>query len=124
MCTEQELCLFGWNAVEWTAIGNVVIGLGTIAMAVAAFATFRTQNSVERLQKRLNWLTASLESHSALQMRLEAEKAGKPAVWWDPTHAGAGKKHYPTEPRHMANARVDTAHIFVPERLRWRPDAE
>jgi hypothetical protein len=75
-------------AVNWTAVGAI----GTwIAAGVGGYITYL----VWRANKRLTWLTGSMEAYQMKQLQLEASKHPDiKLIWWDPEiepwpHTGA-----------------------------------
>ena len=100
--------------INWNEVAAIATAIATGVMALFAIMAWR-------LQKKLNWLTGALESHSTLQLRLLAEREKKPVVWWDPTFQGGCKKKWPEQPKHLDNALVETVYVGLPPHLRTRP---
>lgn len=101
----------------------LIAACATVGIFIFAFAQWaatdrfgrsaeRTDKKLEELQERLNYLTASLETHSLLQLRIAAKQAGIPAVWFDPT------KEAVTYGQHGTLAELVKIRIFLPEQLR------
>ena len=91
---------------------NEVIAIFTV---VVAFFTYL----VWRVYRRIEWLTGAMESHSALQLRLEAAKLvlpnGQPVrvVWWDPDIESP-----PVTPEHGKDAQINQVYLYLPPHLR------
>lgn len=74
---------------------------------------------VWRVYIRIAWLTGAMETHSLLQVRLEASKAvsqsGQPVkvVWWDPD-----VEKPPVVPEHNKEAQLDQIYLYLPQHLR------
>ncbi|MBO6519439.1 MAG: hypothetical protein JJ900_01000 [Rhodospirillales bacterium] len=105
--------------MPWELVFAGVVAVST-AVNVVLFLKFYRQ-SID-LQKRMNWYTGSIESYARTELRLHAEQAGKEIVWWDPSYSGDGKKVWPQEFRHNADARVDKVFIGLPPHLRKNPE--
>jgi hypothetical protein len=115
--------------ISTSVLALIVTAIATIVMAFAAIASWRVSGRLEdmqqrliELQKRANWLTGALESHSAVNMRLSAEKQGKKVIWWDPTNDGPIKRPPPARPTHLESALSDTVYVYVPPEDRRYPD--
>jgi len=62
---------------DWNAITSIGTWLGAIAATVIGYLVWRTN-------KRIEWLTGSMESYQMKQLQLEAKKSsGVELVWWD-----------------------------------------
>jgi hypothetical protein len=99
---------------DWNKIAAVLAAIATVVMAFYAVLTWR-------LQKQLTWWTGALESHSTIQLRMLAQKEGKPVVWWDPTHDDPSRKTWPENPNHRDAALVDTVYVGLPLHMRRNP---
>jgi hypothetical protein len=99
---------------DWNKIAAIISVCATIVTVAFAWLTLR-------IQKQVTWLTGALESHSTLQVRLQAERENKPVVWWDPTFEGGCKKNWPEQPKHLDNALVKTVYVGLPPHLRKKP---
>ncbi len=86
-----------------------------VLTAVIALFTFL----VWRVYRRIEWLTGAMESHSVLQLRLEAAKVvnsdGQPCrvVWWDPDIEPT-----PSTPQHGQEAQLNQIYLYIPPHLR------
>lgn len=103
------------------AVFSVVTSLATVAIA---YLTYKTGVLAERslgitaelvaMNQRQNWFTGSMESHSALMLRIEAARGvnGKSieTLWWDPTIEKA-----PIKREHGKPAQLGPIYLFVPE---------
>ncbi len=117
------------NAERWTAAATVAIALATIASVVVTVLLMRAQdritdiqNRLVELQRRNNWLTGALESHSSWTLRLRAEELKKRIIWWDPTHDGPEKKAPPNSAGHLKPVENGTVYFYLPPELRRFPD--
>ena len=65
--------------------GEIAIGvLSLIIVFSFAMSQYLINLKLLRLNERLVWFTGSMESHSALMLRLEAKKQGVRTIWWNP----------------------------------------
>jgi hypothetical protein len=84
-----------------------------ILTAVIAFFTYL----VWLVYDRIAWLTGSMESHSALMVRLEAARAASgqaiEVIWWDPTI-----EPFPFTGAHGQLAKLERIYIGIPPKHR------
>jgi hypothetical protein len=91
---------------------NVIIAVLTAVIALFTFLVWR-------VYRRIEWLTGAMETHSALQLRLEAAKVISPngqqvrVVWWDPDIAPP-----PVTPEHGKEAEINQVYLYLPPKLR------
>ena len=82
----------------------------TLVIAVFTFLVWR-------VYERMAWLTGAMETHSDLQLRIEALRGihGKPIrlVWWDTTF-----KDTPTKKEHGQEIDLSTIYISLPREMR------
>lgn len=65
--------------------GEIAIGvLSLIIVFSFAMSQYLINLKLLQLNERLIWFTGSMESHSALMLRLEAKKQGVRTIWWNP----------------------------------------
>lgn len=120
----------GMSAVTWTALATVVMAIAAIGSACVGYQLWKSQDRVidiqsrlSELQRRANWLSGALESHSEVMLRLKAEELGKTVIWWDPTHDGLIKQRPPIDRAHAQIARTDEpVYLYVPLEQRRNPD--
>ena len=120
---------WGLSVGAWTALATVVMAFtaaGSLWVSVLLMQSqarvLDMQNRLIELQSRANWLSGALESHSELNLRLNAEQHGKGVVWWDPTHDGPEKKRPLSTPVHGESATLGTVYVYVPQENRRYPD--
>jgi len=83
--------------------------LATIAtLAIAIIAAL-----VWKINKRVEWLSGAMESHSALMLRLEAENRGIELEWWDPSI-----EEFPREGQHGEPCKIQKIYIGIDPKLR------
>ena len=104
------MCDLNWNAVA--AIGTWV---GAIAAVVIGLLVWRSN-------KRVEWLTGSMESYQMKQLQLDAKKQkqdGVKLVWWDPTIAP-----WPHSEAHGEEVETTTIYLGIPVPYRRGPFAK
>ena len=79
--------------------GQVIIGvINLILFGVLAFFAHLINQRLVQIQEEVLWYTGSMESYSAMMMRLEAKKQGVPVVWWNPEEGMSASKWPSTGP--------------------------
>ena len=63
--------------------------------------------------ERIEWLTGAMETHSDLQMRIEAKNAKIDLIWWDPSI-----EPFPTSAEHGKPINLNEIYCGLPPRLR------
>jgi hypothetical protein len=90
-------------SVNWTAIGAI----GTwVAAGVGGAISYL----VWRANRRLTWLTGSMEAYQMKQLQLEASKhPGVKLVWWDPEI-----EPWPHSGTHGEEVKTTTIYLGIP----------
>ena len=98
-----------------TVISTVVSAAAAVVVGFFSYFTMKVAQSNLSIAKRIEWLTGALESHSTIQLRLDAKKYGSEVemIWWDPTIAPV-----PSIPKHGEKAELSKIYLFLPESLR------
>lgn len=87
-----------------------------LAVATIFIAVFT--GLVWQINKRMTWLTGAIESHSTMMLRIEAEKAGKEIIWWDPS-----VQDFPRDGEHEKPCKLDKIYLGIDPKLRTdQPD--
>jgi hypothetical protein len=82
-----------------------------ITVATVLIAIFT--GLVWKINKRMEWLTGAIESHSTTMLRIEVEKAGKEIIWWDPSI-----KDFPDKGEHQQPCELKTIYLGIHPKLR------
>lgn len=86
-----------------------------LIMLTLVIATFT--GLVFLVYERIEWLTGAMETHSGLQMRIEAKGAKIELIWWDPSI-----EPFPTSAEHGEPVNLNKIYCGLPPRLRkYRP---
>ena len=88
------------------------IAFGTI---VIAFFTYL----VWQINKRMEWLTGAMESHSGMMLRIEAHKRKIPMEFWDKSI-----KPFPRTDKHVEPVKLDKIYIGVHPSLWENPPSK
>jgi|GEM_PF-3310640 len=83
--------------------------IATIATVVIAVFTAL----VWKINRRMEWLTGAMESHSALMLRMEAEKKEIEIEWWDPSI-----EDFPREGKHQEPCKIKKIYVAIQPNLR------
>jgi hypothetical protein len=83
--------------------------IATIATVVIAVFTAL----VWKINRRMEWLTGAMESHSALMLRMEAEKKEIEIEWWDPSI-----EDFPREGKHQEPCKIQKIYVAIQPNLR------
>jgi hypothetical protein len=73
------------------------------------------QGQFNKLNKDLTWFTGSMESHSALMLRLEAKHQNVPVIWWDPNTAAPPSHEHQ---KHGDSAELKEIYLYVDREFR------
>ena len=84
----------------------MVIAALTLVIAIFTVLVFL-------VYERMEWLTGAMESHSALMLRIEAQKEAIPVIWWDPSEGNP-----PLECNHNDPAELNCIYVYVPPKHR------
>ncbi len=83
-------------------LSTIVTSLSTAVIAWLSYLVFKSN-------KRIEWLTGAMETHSEIQMVIEAQKEGIEIIWWDPTI-----EKIPTERSHGEPRKLNKIYTFLP----------
>ncbi|MGD8617913.1 MAG: hypothetical protein PVH54_01860 [Gammaproteobacteria bacterium] len=90
--------------------------IATIATVIIAVFTAL----VWKINRRMEWLSGAMESHSTLILRMEAEKRGIEMEWWDPSI-----EEFPREGRHQDPCKINKIYLGIHPKFRKKsqPDS-
>ena len=83
-------------------ITAVASASATVVISVLSYLVWRSN-------KRIEWLTGALESHSDIQLAIAAKEAGMEVIWWDPT-----LEKVPTVRKHGEPRDLSRVYTFLP----------
>jgi len=94
--------------------------MGTFIAAIATVIIAVFTALVWKINKRMEWLSSAAESHSALILRMEAEKRGIEMEWWDPSI-----EDFPREGRHQEPCKINKIYLGIHPKLQKKnqPDS-
>lgn len=98
---------------------NALLAFFTLGIVVSTFVQIWI---TIKMQRRMNWLTGSLESHSQLRLIMAAREQELEPIWWDPKHRGDGTKHWPnlTGAHHGERIRMQRVYVGIPVKDRTK----
>ena len=88
---------------------ELLVAMGTLVIAVFT-------GLVWKINKRMEWLTGAMESHSDIMLRLEAHKQGIPMELWDKS-----VDPFPRQYGHKEPYKLEKIYIGVHPALRKEP---
>ena len=98
---------------KWLEDNNESID--SLSSILALIVTIIIALIADKVNKKIAWYTGALETHSTLNLRMEAEKNKKEIIWWDPDY-----RDVPQTQQHGEDAKVDAIRIYLPQNLRLK----
>ncbi len=84
------------------AVSAAASAFATVAIAVFSWMLWRSN-------KRIEWFTGAMQTHSEIQLAIAAKAAKMEVIWWDPT-----LEKVPTVRKHGEPRDLSHVYIFVP----------
>ena len=97
------------TVADMQEVSMIVTAIAALASAIATVVIAILSRSLWQSNKRVEWFTGALESHSEIQLAIAAKEAGMEVIWWDPNIAKV-----PTVRKHGEPRDLTRIYIYLP----------